>query len=100
MPEATHYTQLTRARLDERAWEEAFYALTALKGVLQSLPGFVGMELLGRAEAEVELVIIVRWALEEQLAAWLRGGETPAAVLAQLEPAPKELSTQALLELG
>ncbi len=101
MPAATHYTQLTRARLSREVWDEAYFALIALKGVLQSLPGFVSMELLGRAESdEVAILAIVRWALEEQLEAWIGCGETPQDVLEEMQPPPRDLQVEYLLELG
>lgn len=101
MPTATHYTQLTRARLASEVWDEAYFALIALKGVLQSCPGYVSMELLGRAESdEVDILTIVRWALEEQLEAWLERGETPQDVLKEMEPPPRDLRVEYLLEMG
>ena len=100
MPEATTFAQITRTRLAETGWEETYFALSALKGVIQSLPGYAGMEVLGRADRTLELTVIVRWVLEEQLEMFINSGETPQDVLKLMEPEPLSVEVEYLLELG
>ena len=101
MPEPSHFAQLTRARIPEDIWDETYFALIALKGYLQSLPGFTAMEILGRADEDgVSVLTIVRFALEDQLEQWLETGVTPQQVFDALENPPTDVTTDYLLEMG
>lgn len=101
MPEPTHYAQLTRARIAEEIWDEAYFALVSLKGYLQSMPGFTAMEILGRADDDgVSVLTIVRFALEDQLEQWLETGVTPQRVFEALEEKPTDVTTDYLLEMA
>ncbi len=103
MPETTFVAQVLEAELPLTAWEEAYFALTAVKGLLQSLPGFSGMEVLGEldeAKEQVKLVVISRWQHPEQLEAWLKTQETPYDVLTLMEPPPLRLEARYLAELA
>lgn len=101
MPEPTFYAQLTRTTVDMETWDEAYFALVAMKQALASLPGFVGMEILGRADDDgVDVVTVVRWALEDQLEVWLSSGYTPSDLYAVLQSPPERVVIDYMLEMG
>lgn len=101
MPEPSHYAQLTRANVPEEIWDETYFALIALKGYLQSMPGFTTMEILGRADDDgVSVLTIIRFALEDQLEQWLETGVTPQKLFDTLEEKPTDVTIDYLLEMG
>lgn len=101
MPEPQHYAQLTSATVPESGWEEAWFALVTLKASLASMPGFMSMEILGRAdEGGVSVLTIVRWALEDALEQWIETGVTPERIFDALHEPPRDVSIDYLLEMG
>ena len=82
------YSQVVDAIVPADAWEEVFFSLQSLKATLQSIPGFLRMDVTARDrdEQSINLTVVTNFEHSEQLEIWLEIGITPDQVLRHMTP--------------
>lgn len=94
------YRHTVHANLPVAVWDEAYFSLLSLKMHLQSLPGWLGMDVTARERpAEtVDVEVVTEWEGLETAIVWAQSVRTPDAILRSL-PTPPHRVTASLGEV-
>lgn len=77
------YAHQVRTKVPTEKWDEAYFSLLSLKAHVQSLPGWIGMQMTAgeRGDSTVDVFVSTEWETLDALVTWAQSTRSPDAIL-------------------